>query len=137
MKDLPYFKFDAESWLTGKIQLLPVEEIGIFVNLMARIWKAGGTLKNDRFLPRMLGTDKEQFATAITDFLDLEIIEEVDGYISIKFITEQLADRAAFIERCSKGGQCRFYTTESVEKFVNSANLFLNESVDVHHTALG
>ena len=40
-------------------------------------------------------------------------------------------------ERCSKGGQCRFYTTESVEKFVNSANLFLNESVDVHHTALG
>ena len=40
-------------------------------------------------------------------------------------------------ERCSKGGQCRFYTTESVEKFVNSANLFLHESVEVLHSTLG
>lgn len=105
MKNLPYFKFDAESWLTGKIQLLPVEEIGIFVNLMARIWKAGGSLKNDRFLPRMLGTDKEHFTAAFNDFVELEIIEEIDGYIHIKFITAQLADRAAFIDRCAAAGR--------------------------------
>ena len=36
--------------------------------------------------------------------------------------------------RCSKGGQCRFYTTESVEKFVNSANLFLREEIEVLHS---
>lgn len=40
-------------------------------------------------------------------------------------------------DRCSKGGQCRFYTTESVEKFVNSANLFLREEIEVLHSTLG
>ncbi len=40
-------------------------------------------------------------------------------------------------ERCSKEGRCRFYTTESVEKFVSSASLFLHESIDVQHTSLG
>ena len=40
-------------------------------------------------------------------------------------------------ERCSKTGQCRFYTTESVEKFVSSASLFLNETIEVQHASLG
>lgn len=40
-------------------------------------------------------------------------------------------------ERCSKEGRCRFYTTESVEKFVSSASLFLHEFIDVQHTSLG
>lgn len=105
MKNLPFFKFDAESWLTGKIQVLPVAEIGIFVNLMARIWKAGGELKNDRFLPRLLGTTPEDFDAAMQDFLELEIITETEGVLRIKFLDDQLAARSAFIRKCSAGGR--------------------------------
>jgi glutamate racemase len=32
-------------------------------------------------------------------------------------------------ERCTKGGICKFFTTESEEKFSTSASLFLNESI--------
>ena len=32
-------------------------------------------------------------------------------------------------ERCTKGGFCKFFTTESEEKFSASASLFLNESI--------
>lgn len=32
-------------------------------------------------------------------------------------------------ERCTKGGICKFFTTESEEKFSASASLFLNESI--------
>jgi len=39
--------------------------------------------------------------------------------------------------RCSQGGQCNFYTTESVEKFIGSASLFLQETIEVRHTTLG
>lgn len=105
MKTLPFFKFDAESWLTGKIQVLPVDEIGIFINLAARIWKAGGSLKNDRFLPRLLGASREQFDLAMQDFLELEIISETDGFLRIKFLDEQLTERAAFISKCAEGGR--------------------------------
>ena len=40
-------------------------------------------------------------------------------------------------ERCSKKATCCFYTTESVQKFIDSATLFLQEKVDVRHTVLG
>ena len=105
MKTLPFFKFDAESWLTGKIQVLPVDKIGIFINLAARIWKAGGSLKNDRFLPRLLGASSDQFDAAMQDFLELEIITETDGFLRIKFLDNQLAERAAFISKCAEGGR--------------------------------
>lgn len=105
MKKLPFFKFDTESWLTGKIQILPVDEIGIFINLAARIWKAGGSLKNDRFLPRLLGASRDQFDAAMQDFLELEIITETDGVLRIKFLDDQLAERRAFINKCAEGGR--------------------------------
>lgn len=105
MKTLPFFKFDAESWLTGKVQLLPVDHIGIFINLTARIWKAGGAVRNDRFLPRLLGASPEQFAAAMQDFIDLEIVTEVDGFLRIKFLDGQLAERRDFVAKCAEGGR--------------------------------
>jgi hypothetical protein len=33
--------------------------------------------------------------------------------------------------RCTKGGTCKFYTTESREKFKESAKVFLKEDIDV------
>ncbi len=39
--------------------------------------------------------------------------------------------------RCSTGGSCRFYTTESVDKFADSASVFLRGKVDVSHFVLG
>ena len=57
-----------------------------------------------------------------------------------EYVAESLQDylirHPEMDERCSKGGQCRFYTTESVEKFVSSASLFLHEAIDVQHLSL-
>ncbi|WP_294632424.1 glutamate racemase [uncultured Bacteroides sp.] len=38
--------------------------------------------------------------------------------------------------KCSKGGQCRYYTTESEEKFIESASTFLKEAVTVQKVEL-
>ena len=114
MNKLPFFKFDAESWLTGKIQILPVDEIGIYINLMARIWKAGGELKNDRFLPKLLGAKKEQFESAMRDFLELGIVSENNGMLRIKFIDDQLEARAEFIAKCAAGGRRRQASKQNV-----------------------
>lgn len=39
--------------------------------------------------------------------------------------------------RCTKGGSCRFYTTEAAEKFSESASIFLNEPITVERIVLG
>jgi glutamate racemase len=39
--------------------------------------------------------------------------------------------------RCTKGGTCRYYTTEAEDKFRESASLFLSEQVDAKHITLG
>lgn len=38
--------------------------------------------------------------------------------------------------KCSKGGRCHYMTTESVDKFTESAQLFLHEAVDVEQVTL-
>lgn len=38
--------------------------------------------------------------------------------------------------KCSKGGKCHYMTTESVDKFSESAQLFLHEMVDVEQVTL-
>ncbi len=35
--------------------------------------------------------------------------------------------------KCTKGGRCAYYTTESEDKFSDSASIFLNRKVDVKH----
>ena len=56
-------------------------------------------------------------------------------------VTDRLGDylrRHPEIEsRCSKGGTCRYLTTESPQKFSEAATLFLNEPVTAEHIVLG
>lgn len=39
--------------------------------------------------------------------------------------------------QCTQGGSCRFFTTESEEKFKESASIFLNQSIEVKSIPLG
>ena len=103
-KKLPYFKFDVESWLSGKIQLLPVREVGIFINLAARIWQNGGCIRNSVFLHRMVGAEQEVFCAALDMFLAYDLIFYDKDLIRIKFIDEQLADRESCLEANRRGG---------------------------------
>lgn len=56
-------------------------------------------------------------------------------------VTDRLADylhRHPEIEtRCSKGGHCRYLTTEATGKFSEAATLFLHEPVEAEHIVLG
>lgn len=57
-----------------------------------------------------------------------------------EYVANSLADylvRHPEMERCcSKGGTCRFFTTENTGRFRESAQMFLHEAVDVEHVVL-
>ncbi len=57
-----------------------------------------------------------------------------------KYIAESLADylhrHTEKEQQITKGGTCRYYTTESSEKFSESASIFLHEEIKAEHITL-
>lgn len=104
MANLPFFKFDAGAWLTGKVQLLTPAEKGIFIDLVARIWYENGYLKHSEILHRQLHCDKQSLADALRCFAELGIMEEKDGVLSVKFVLEQIAEREDFVSMKRRAG---------------------------------
>ena len=58
-----------------------------------------------------------------------------------EYVADSLADYLArhpeMERRCSKGGTCNYLTTENTDRFKESAQMFLHESVDVENIVLG
>ena len=98
-KALPFFKFDADAWLTGKIQLLSAQEKGIFIDLVARMWKENGSLKNDDVLPRLVRVPKATLAKSLEAYFQLGIMVEKDHVLSVKFVDAQLEARREYAEK--------------------------------------
>ena len=57
-----------------------------------------------------------------------------------EYVAESLKDYLArhpeMDARCTKGGTCKFYTTEAEEKFIESASTFLKEELTVERVSL-
>lgn len=57
-----------------------------------------------------------------------------------KYIAESLADylrrHTEKEEQLTKGGTCRYYTTESCEKFSESASVFLHQKIEAEHISM-
>ena len=104
-KYLPFFKFDADDYLTGKIQLCDMETQGIFTNLCAMIWRENGALIKDRFLHKKLNVTSSTLERCLSDLKELEIVSENNEVLSVKFISSQLEQRSEFLTKCSKGGR--------------------------------
>lgn len=57
----------------------------------------------------------------------INIISQGD-YVAAS-LQDYLARHPEIDEKCTRGGECRYLTTESVEQFLPSASLFLNEPI--------
>lgn len=58
------------------------------------------------------------------------------GEIVAESLKDYLYRHPEMARRCTRGGTCRYLTTENPEKFTDLARIFLNESVDVKHIDL-
>lgn len=59
------------------------------------------------------------------------------GEYAAQSLIEYLNRHSEIDKRCSKEGQCRYLTTESVAKFEECASVFTNRSVKAEHISLG
>lgn len=65
---------------------------------------------------------------------DIRIVSQ--GDIVAKSLVDYLARHPEMERRCTKGASVRYLTTESVEKFISSASVFLKEEIEAEHIDL-
>ncbi len=58
------------------------------------------------------------------------------GEYVARSLSDYLSRHPEIDQRCSKGGQVRYLTTENAEKFSESASIFLSEKIEVEHICL-
>ncbi len=104
-KKLPWFKFDCDNWLTGKIQLCDIETQGVFINLCAMMWRENGKIKKDRFLHKKIRVPLPTLEGALDTLKELEIIYETGNYLSTKFIDDLIKGGLEYVEQCREWGR--------------------------------
>lgn len=80
-KELPYFKFFPNEWITGDITLQSMEVQGLFINVCCTYWS-----KECRVA--MAGL-KQRYGEAITTLLESGLIKEKGSFAVINFLDEQ------------------------------------------------
>lgn len=86
-KDLPYFKFKVNDWLTGDITACSLEAQGLFTNMCAMYWSRGGKLESQIFMKRYTYSNLSEL---MDELVGMNIISLKNGLISISFLNEQL-----------------------------------------------
>lgn len=97
-KELPYFKFEPNRWENGNIQMCSYEEKGIFIDLCSMYWSRLGDVPFKLAVQKICGGN----ANALQSLCDNNIFEVINGYIYIKFLSEQLNEFDNISERNSK-----------------------------------
>jgi hypothetical protein len=85
-KDLPYFKFTVADWLTGDIVFESFNVQGLFINICAVYWQRDGVLSLEDIKKRFKNP------TELSELTD-RFFSVSNGFISIKFLDEQLEER--------------------------------------------
>jgi hypothetical protein len=96
-KNFPYFKFVATEWLTGDIVYEDFHIQGLFINVCALYWQRDGKLS--------LEDINKRYKTEIIDNLIDRFFTVNDGFISIKFLDEQLIDAGHISKVNSENGK--------------------------------
>jgi len=115
MKQLPYFKFYVNEWLSGDIELLSFEAQGVFIRLCSYYWSKECKMILDRSKKRFKG-----YEDAFQGLIDEGIIKVEGEFIKISFLDAQLSERETLSktnsENGKKGGRPRKNPIESDEK---------------------
>lgn len=88
----PWFKFDAESWLSGSVQFQPPEYQSVFINIASLYWKNKRPVTKQEISVRY-PRDKQMVADALQSLADACLITVGDGdSYTVDFLTEQMSD---------------------------------------------
>jgi len=103
-KELPYFKFYANAWITGDITLESLEDQGVFVSICAIYWSKGCRVA--------IAGLSQRYGEAMARLLKSGIIKQNGNMAVIEFLDEQWMEfdhtRKIRSENGKKGNEIRW-----------------------------
>lgn len=115
-KNFPYFKFIVTEWMTGDIVFESLSVQGLFINICALYWQRDGALSIDDINKRY--KNPEELSQLTDRFFSVN-----DGFVSVKFLDEQLieANHISKVnsENGSKGGRPKASKTQDKKPTAN------------------
>lgn len=109
-KELPYFKFYINDWLTGNVTLLDMSLQGVFINVCVLFWSRDCDLKYKDCVERFKKRDRKFIETLIK----LEIIKKENEKIRINFLENQLEIREKISKTNKKNGEIGLNTQKKM-----------------------
>jgi hypothetical protein len=96
-KELPYFKFFPNEWLSGDVTLEQMELQGVFINVCAIYWS-----KECRVAMARLS---QRYGEAIARLLENGLLKEKEGFAVINFLDEQWVELSQYHQINSNNGK--------------------------------
>jgi hypothetical protein len=121
MKELPYFKFYTNEWITGDITFLDYESQGLFINLCAYYWSKDATLTLKNAKRKFSDVNENCF----DQLIESDIIKINDDKIIIKFLDEQRGERGKLSVTNSKNGSKGGRPKKQIESEIKPTALFI------------
>ena len=104
-KELPFYKFTANEWLTGDICFEPFDIQGLFISVCATYWSKDCSITLARLKQRLSNAQEEQWQCLI----DGGYIKVENEQVSISFLDEQMNELSEQhrkkVEAGRKGGE--------------------------------
>ena len=100
MKDLPYFKFHVNEWLSGDVSVEDYEIQGVFIIIVSLYWSKEGGITEEFIRKRF-----REVPEIIDALLDARIMKLEEGNIVINFLDEQMGERKKVSKRNSNNGK--------------------------------
>jgi len=101
-KELPYFKFYVNEWITGDITLEDFDVQGVFINICAYYWSKGCVCTFSQLKKRFRTVDDKTYQILIDS--KIMKVDKSDNVI-INFLIEQTEDRISKSETNTKNGK--------------------------------
>jgi len=96
-KELPYFKFFPNEWMSGDITLEAMSLQGIFINVCSTYWSKDCNIEIAKL--------KARYGKAIASLLEKGLIKQEQGFCVISFLDEQWEELSKYHKKNSENGK--------------------------------
>lgn len=105
MKDLSFFKFSPDEYLTGDIFYCSPQAQGYFINFCCISFLKGGYVENNEMLQRRLNVRSTDDERAFNELISNKIIKQSERGLYVDFIVSQIHEYVGKISQCTEAGK--------------------------------
>lgn len=120
MDNLQWFKFSPSHWFMGRIQRCSEQAQARFIRLVCVYWQKECVLS--------IEDAKIELGNEYQSVLDFKIIEEVEGFVKIKFLDQQFEECLELGNKRSKAAKARWSKAKAMQLHTGEMQVYADKN---------